>query len=74
MKERNMLIGEHTSLPLTFGEIRGAGMPEPQPTPTPEPQSAPTPGITWGILGSVLGIAVFLAIILTSRVRRRRTS
>jgi DNA-binding NarL/FixJ family response regulator len=26
MKERNMLIGEHTSLPLTFGEIRGAGM------------------------------------------------
>jgi DNA-binding NarL/FixJ family response regulator len=26
MKERNMLIGEHVSLPLTFGEIRGAGM------------------------------------------------
>jgi len=26
MNERNMLIGEHTSLPLTFGEIRGAGM------------------------------------------------
>jgi DNA-binding NarL/FixJ family response regulator len=26
MNEQNMLIGEQTSLPLVFGDIRGAGM------------------------------------------------
>jgi len=42
---------------------------------SPEPELTPTPsGINWAILGPVIGVAVFLAIFLPIRLRKRRVS
>ena len=41
--------------------------------PSPEPELTPTPsGVNWAILGPVIGVAVFLAIFLPIRLRKRR--
>jgi len=47
----------------------------PAPTAPPAPAPSPTPPskVNWLILGPVLGVAVFLAIFLPIRLRRRRT-
>ena len=45
---------------------------EPEPTLTPEPEPTP-PGVNWAVLGPVLGVAVFLAVFLPIRLRRRES-
>ncbi len=40
----------------------------------PPPPPTPPPGVNWAILGPIIGVAVFLAIFLPVRIRRRRAS
>ena len=70
----------------TFGILGFVVLPEPTPPSEPAPPSPPAPtapqptppaaalptGVNWAILGPILGVAVFLAIFLPVRLRRRR--
>jgi len=61
------LIGSFTVKPLP------PPPPEPPAPPPPAPPVAPPPpGINWAILGPIIAVAVFLAIFLPLRQRRRR--
>jgi hypothetical protein len=71
----NGLVGLFTVLeepePGSADTTPGTASTEPEQSPTP-PQTTSSSGIDWRILGPVIGVAVFLAVFLPIRLRKRR--